>query len=145
MVSVLHWGVISQIHHMIENWWWEMITNRLKSLHNLYLKTKNQNISTYEDHLYTVTLPYNILPYFVFCLILRGDNAVLMLLITKKTYIEQLWRLTYMLKIIWRNDSYVTTLLWNTSNLGESVLYFVNNKIENVWRLYFCNRSIHGC
>ena len=77
--------------------WWGMITNRLKYSHNFYLKAKNQNMSTYGGYVYTVTLSYNTQRYFFFCLILRGDTAVLMLLITKRTYIEQLWRLTYML------------------------------------------------
>ena len=45
-------------------------------------------------------------------------------------------------KIFLRNESYVTTSLRNTSNLGESVLYCASNKTENVWRLYFGNRSI---
>ena len=37
-----------------------------------------------------------------------------------------------MVKIFLRNNSYVTTSLWNTSNLEESVVYFANNKIENL-------------
>ena len=56
---------------------------------------------------------------------LRDNNAVLISLLTKKTYIEQFWRLTYvilhrkciefpqhvMAKIFLRNDSDVTTSL----------------------------------
>ena len=48
-----------------------------------------------------------------------------------------------MVKVLSLNDSYVTTSLRNTSNLGESVLYCANNKTENVWRLYFHNKTIH--
>ena len=42
MVSILHWGVIFQIHHMIEKiWWWGMIANRLKSPNDIWrLKIK---------------------------------------------------------------------------------------------------------
>ena len=48
MVSVLHWGVMFQIHYIIEeNWWWGMITNGLKSPNNLYLEVKNQNMRRY--------------------------------------------------------------------------------------------------
>ena len=52
-------------------------------------------MSRYEGYIY-VTLSYNVC-YFAFQLIFRDDNAVLTSLITKKTYIGQLWRLTHML------------------------------------------------
>ena len=71
-----------------------MITKVLKSPSNLYLEAKNQNISRGGGYLYNVTLSYNIKCYFDFWLIIRDDNAVLISLITKKMYIEQLWRLT---------------------------------------------------
>ena len=49
MVSVLNWGVIFQIHHMIEKvWWWGMITNELKSPNDLNLDVKNQDIADME-------------------------------------------------------------------------------------------------
>ena len=48
-----------------------------------------------------------------------------------------------MVEIFLWNDSYVTTSLSNTSNVGKSIVYGAYNKIENVWRLYYCNRSIH--
>ena len=60
-----------------------MINNGLKFPNNLYLEAKNENMSRYEGYIYKITLSYNI----------RDDNAVLISLITKKTYIEQLWRL----------------------------------------------------
>ena len=150
MVSVLHRGVIFQIYNMIEkSRLWGMITNGLKSPDNIYLEAKNQNMSTYGGFICIIAFSYNIKHYFVFWLILRGDNAVLIL---------SLWRLTYVIlppkcikfpqhskvKILLQNDLYVTTSLWNTSNLGESALYCTNNNIENIWRLYFHNRSIHG-
>ena len=48
VVSVLHWGVMFQIHHMIEKiWWWRMISYGLKSPNDLYLEAKNQNMSIY--------------------------------------------------------------------------------------------------
>ena len=94
----------------------------------------------------------------IFWLILRDDNAVLISLITKKhaswvimeptTYVilppkcikfPQDW----MVKLFFRNNSYATSSLWNTSNLGESVLYCSNNKTGNVQRVYFHNKSIH--
>ena len=81
-VSVLDWGVIFQIHHMMEKIWsWGMITNGLKSPNDLYLDAKSQNMSIYGGY---VTLSYSISNYFVFWLILRGDNAVLISLITNK-------------------------------------------------------------
>ena len=47
-VSVLHLRVIFLINHMIENiWWWEMISNGLKSPNDLYLEAKNKNTSRY--------------------------------------------------------------------------------------------------
>ena len=49
-----------------------------------------------------------------------------------------------MVEIFLWNDSYVTTSLSNTSNVGKSIVYGAYNKIENVWRLYYCNRSIGG-
>ena len=55
-----------------------MVTNGLKSLKDLYLQAKNHG-----GYIHDVTLPYNIERYFVFCLILRGENAVLISLITK--------------------------------------------------------------
>ena len=55
-----------------------MVTNGLKSLKDLYLQTKNHG-----GYIYNLTLPYNIERYFVFCLILRDDNAVLISLIPK--------------------------------------------------------------
>ena len=67
-----------------------MITNGLKSPNDLYLEAKNQNRSRYGGYIYHVTLSYNIERYFDFWLILRDDNAVLISLITKKTYIQQL-------------------------------------------------------
>ena len=40
MVSILHWGVIFQIHHMIQKmWWWGIIAIELKSPNDLYLET----------------------------------------------------------------------------------------------------------
>ena len=43
MGSVIYWGVVFQIHHMIEKlWWWEMITSGLKSPNELYFEAKNQ-------------------------------------------------------------------------------------------------------
>ena len=68
-------------------------------------------------------MTYNVIFYW---LILRDDNAVLISFITKKTYTEQFWRLTYyvilppkctelpqhlLVKICLRNDSYVTISL----------------------------------
>ena len=98
MVSILHWGVIFQNHHMIEKiWWWGMITNGWTSPNNLYFEAKNQNISRYEGDIYNITFPYITKRYFVFWLILRDDNAVLVSLSTKKMYIEQLRMLTYLL------------------------------------------------
>ena len=96
--------------------WWGMITNGLKSPDNIYLEAKNQNMSTYGGYIYIVTFLYNIKHSFVFWLILRGDNAVLIL---------SLWRLTYVIlppkyikfpqhsevKILLQNDLYVTTSL----------------------------------
>ena len=61
-----------------------MIANGLKSPNDLYLEAKNQNMNRYGGNIYNVTLPYNIQRYFVFWLILRGDNAVLISLVTKK-------------------------------------------------------------
>ena len=58
-----------------------MITNGLKSPNDLYLDAKSQNMSIYGGY---VTLSYSISNYFVFWLILRGDNAVLISLITNK-------------------------------------------------------------
>ena len=85
MVSALHWGVIFQIHHMIEKiWWWGINTNGLKSPNDLYLQAKNKNMSSYGGYIYSVTLPYSIERYFAFWLVLRDDNAVLVSLITKK-------------------------------------------------------------
>ena len=58
-VSVLDWGVIFKIHHMMEKiWWWGMITNGLKSPNDLYLDAKSQNMSIYGGY---VTLSYNII------------------------------------------------------------------------------------
>ena len=121
---------------------------------NLYREAKNQNLSRYGGYIYNFTWPSNI-HYFVFWLILRDDDAVLISLITEKTYIEQLWRLVILplkcfefllhllVNIFLQNDSYVTTSFSNNGNLGQSVLYCANNNIEDVWRLYFCNRSIY--
>ena len=61
-----------------------MITNGLKSPNDLYLEAKNQNMNRYGGNIYNVTLPYNIQRYFVFWLILKGDNGVLISLVTKK-------------------------------------------------------------
>ena len=122
---------------------------------NLYREAKNQNLSRYGGYIYNFTWSSNIQHYFVFWLILRDDDAVLISLITEKTYIEQLWRLVILplkcfefllhllVKIFLQNDSYVTTSFSNNGNLGQSVLYCANNNIEDVWRLYFCNRSIY--
>ena len=56
MVSILHWGVIFQIHHMIEKiWWWGMITNRLKSPTNLHLEVKNQKMARCGGYIYNIT------------------------------------------------------------------------------------------
>ena len=99
-----------------------MEANGLKSPNDLHLEAKNENRSRYGSYIYNITLSYNIKRYFVFWL-LRDDNAVFISLIIKKTYIELLWRLTYvilppkciefpqhsMVKIFLRNDSYVTT------------------------------------
>ena len=61
MVNALHWGVIFQIHHMVEKiWWWGMITNGLKSPKDLFLEARNQNMGRYEGYVYSVTLPYNV-------------------------------------------------------------------------------------
>ena len=55
MVSVLYWGVIFQIHHMVEEiWWWEIITNGLESPNDLYLEAKNQNMSRYGCYIYNI-------------------------------------------------------------------------------------------
>ena len=121
---------------------------------NLYREAKNQNLNRYGGCIYNFTWSSNI-HYFVFWLILRDDDAVLISLITEKTYIEQLWTLVILplkcfefllhllVKIFLQNDSYVTTSFSNNGNLGQSVLYCANNNIEDVWRLYFCNRSIY--
>ena len=58
-----------------------MIPNGLKSPNNLYLQAKNQNMSRYGGYIYDITLSHNIEHYFVFWLILRDDNAVLISLI----------------------------------------------------------------
>ena len=104
---------------------------------NLYREAKNQNLSRYGGYIYNFTWSSNI-HYFVFWLILRDDDAVLISLITEKTYIEQLWRLVILLlkcfefllhllvKIFLQNDSYVTTSFSNNGNLGQSVLYCAN-------------------
>ena len=60
LMVVLHWGVMFQIHMIEKMWWWGMITNELKSPNNLYLETKNQNMSRYEGYTYRVNLSYNI-------------------------------------------------------------------------------------
>ena len=115
---------------------------------NLYREAKNQNLSRYGGYIYNFTWSSNI-HYFVFWLILTVS------LITEKTYIEQLWRLVILplkcfefplhllVKIFLQNDSYVTTSFSNIGNVGQPVLYCANNNIEDVWRLYFCNRSIY--
>ena len=83
---------------MIEKiWWWEMITNGLKSPNNLYLEAKNQKWADMEATYITLLCHIKCNIILVCWLILRDDNAVLISLITKKMYIEQLWRLTYML------------------------------------------------
>ena len=107
-------------------------------------------MSRYGGYIYSVTLSYNI-RYFVFWFIL-DDNAVLMSLITKKTVywaiIEANIYVTLppkiiefpqhlMVKIFLWNDFYVTISLWKLLNCA-------NNKIENVWRLYFRKKSIRG-
>ena len=47
-VRVLPWGVILQMHHMKEKiWWWEMITNGLKSPNDWYFEAKTQKMSRY--------------------------------------------------------------------------------------------------
>ena len=54
-----------------------MITNGLKAPKDLYLQAKKLNMSRYGGHIYKTTFPYNIECYFIFCLVLRDDNAVL--------------------------------------------------------------------
>ena len=61
MVSVLHWGVMLQIHHMIQKiWWWGVIAYGLNSPNDLYLEAKNQNMGRYGGYIYSVTLSYDI-------------------------------------------------------------------------------------
>ena len=64
MVNALHWGVIFQIHHMVEKiWWWGMITNGLKSpkdyFWRLEIKTWADMKATYIALLCHIT--YNVL------------------------------------------------------------------------------------
>ena len=43
------------MHHMIEKiFWWGMITNGLKSINDLYLEDKNQNMSRYGGYIITL-------------------------------------------------------------------------------------------
>ena len=53
-----------------------MITNGLMPPDDLYLEAKDHNVSRHGGYIYNITLSYNIYCYFVFCLILRDDNAV---------------------------------------------------------------------
>ena len=155
MISVFHWGVIFQIYHMIEKiWWWEMITDGLKSPNNLYLEAKNQKWADMEATFITLLCHIKCNIILVFWLILRDHNAVLISLITKKNVYWAIMEANIyvilppkctefpqhlMEKILLRNNSYVTTSLWNANNQGESVLCCANKNIENVWRV----RSIH--
>ena len=61
MVSVLHWGTISEIHLKIGKiWWWGIITNGLKSPSDLYLEAKNESMSRYAGYVYNIALSYNL-------------------------------------------------------------------------------------
>ena len=133
---------------MIEKiWWWGTITNGLKSPNDLYLEAKNQNMSRYGGYIYNVTLSYNIYRYFICWLILRGDNTILISLITKKTYIEQLWRLTYMIFYlqnvlnshgIQRQKYFYEMILMSSSHCETKAtsenLRIVNDASELSWR-----------
>ena len=133
-----------------------MIINGLKSPKDLYLQAKNQNMSRYGGYIYNATLLYNIESYFVFWLVLRDDNAVLISLVTKKRILSNYGgeHICCFTSKIYRipsefNGKNIFTKCFLCHhfivkhNLGEYVLYCANNNIEKVYRLYFCNRSIH--
>ena len=64
-----------------------MIANGLKPPNDLYLEIKNQSMSCHEGYIYNITLSCNSERYLLFWLILRDDNAVLILM-NRKTYLS---------------------------------------------------------